>query len=586
MDRQQPSAAIAFSDSFKGLTNCSALCYANATMQVLLDLPEIRRVINDLHIDDPLRLFAGKYFASGNSRINPKQFYEKMEIVLPDGEQDDIESFLERLVSKYPAFKDIFGIEEAAIQNGVNTTETRTGMGIKCESNIQDGIDAVEKPEVLPSVLNVFIDRQAYTDQGVSTFSKNPIKINKSITINSKKYKLRSIIIHSGSYDSGHFRCIILRNSEFTLINDSRIYTVPPDDVTTEYVYKNVVMCTYIQCEESVAGFFDIEAFITREVHEVRSTEDDRPMREEGSLPKKDSSYHKNALFIQTANCDNLIDIPYELNEEELDDSWINNVHDHTIKTNLHDTYLYLHGFINASLDKGPTKDIKCAEPKYQKTFNKLEKIIKILGKCKFNYSQTIGEQNAETMADVLEIHAIVPSREQAKEAAARLKEYMAHIDENDIPPDEALENDITELLDSLIKRVKCEEDCYSIKPETIDQEEEEMFFSLNEHYNWKARADELDVELITETLIQLNDESEKKEETLDVTRRNMLREKLWNDFNRDLALHETKEKFVQDWVAKRNAGKLDNDLSFTVKYATRLINEFIENNGVVYQSI
>ena len=52
-----------------------------------------------------------------------------------------------------------------------------------------------------------------------------------------------------------------------------------------------------------------------------------------------------------------------------------------------------------------------------------------------------------------------------------------------------------------------------------------------------------------------------------------MLREKIWNDFNRDLVFYESKEKFVQDWVAKRNAEKLDSDLSFTGAYATRLIN-------------
>ena len=57
-----------------------------------------------------------------------------------------------------------------------------------------------------------------------------------------------------------------------------------------------------------------------------------------------------------------------------------------------------------------------------------------------------------------------------------------------------------------------------------------------------------------------------------------MLREKIWNDFNRDLVFYESKEKFVQDWVAKRNAEKLDSDLSFTGAYATRLINQQKQN--------
>jgi len=62
--------------------------------------------------------------------------------------------------------------------------------------------------------------------------------------------------------------------------------------------------------------------------------------------------YSKPLNVLNTDNESNLIDIPDTVDEEALDDSWINNNYDRSIKTNLHDTYLYLHGFIDASLKK------------------------------------------------------------------------------------------------------------------------------------------------------------------------------------------------------------------------------------------
>ena len=211
MDEQQPNAEVAFTNVFKGLTNCDAICYANSTMQILLDVTEIRELINRLRLDDPLRSFAQKYFAAGNTRIRPITYYINMGLVLNPGEQDDIVSFMERLIDKYPSMKHIFGIKETVMQHIGPVTEWRPCLTIERKDTIQIGVDEATKPDELPDVINIHIDRHELNDDGVSVFTKKAISINKSISIGSKHYKLKGVVIHSGSETSGHFRCIIIR---------------------------------------------------------------------------------------------------------------------------------------------------------------------------------------------------------------------------------------------------------------------------------------------------------------------------------------------------------------------------------------
>ena len=597
MNQRQTTSALVFNNTLKGLINETSFCYANSTMQILLDLPEIRTMINELKADDPLRLFTKKYFTTEKPRFNPKQFYNKMGVVRPDGEQDDIESFLERLIVKYPAMQRIFGVKEDAIHNGDDAIEYRTGICIKSLDNVQEGINNFNIPSKLPNVLNVFISRFEYNDSANLELIKKPIMINNCVTVNEKNYRLKGIIIHTGKSTSGHFKSIILRGNQFNLIDDSIIYCTPPDNIDTNYINTNAVLCTYIRCDTYSEGFFDIEQFSQKRFSSkfslVKKEHKEETRKQKSPKPKSpydshtnSTNIHGNALFIKSDNEKNLIDIPKEITEEKLDETWTNNVHDHTIKTNLHDTYLYLHGFINAALDRGPINDIQCSEPIYQKKFDVLSQVIKILGKCKFNYKETIGAQNAETTADTLQIQALIPSKEQAIEAADLVRDYIKRINVKKNPSYESMEEDINLLLGALISKIDSKDDCYSSYSKTtdqIEQDEENIFYSLGKGYNWKARAEELDISLITEKLVCINEASKETEETEEIIKRNALRDKLWNDFNRDIKFFHTKEQFVKDWIAKRNAGKLEDDLSFSENYAIRLLNKFLKNNGVVY---
>lgn len=595
MDHQQPNATIAFNNAFKGLYNYSSLCYANATMQILLELPEIRNYINRLPIDDPLRLFTQKYFTSEYSRFNPKQFYNTMQITLPDGEQDDIVSFIERIMTKYPGMRNIFGLKYQEMQEGQLVDEYRACIGIEQFNSIQEGINMTRMPTDLPSIINIAIDRHEMTNDGNSIYKKKTVAINKCVYVNNQYYKLKSIIIHIGNSDhSGHFVSIILRDNSFTFINDSRVSHSPPSDLNTQQIYKNAALCTYIRCEGALEGVFKIEDYAVTSNEQIQQphagTQDQelpnpRIIRDIEVRRRGIEDLHDGALFLHTSRENELIDIPKELDEIQLDDTWKNNNHESTIKTNLHEIYLYLHGFIDADLSKGPDKDIKCSDPKYQKIFDKLAMIVKILGKTRFNYKETLGNQNAENIADVLNIQALLPTCEQAKEAAERVSEYISQIDDNRIPPYQVMEAELTTILNDLIEKtpMKVGSDFYTSNTGTINQQEEEIFYSLDKSYNWKARCDELDATTITDAIIELN--SNENEETNDVRKRNELRTKLWKDFLCDFHLFETKESFIHDWVSKRNTGKLDSDLTFTEGYALKILNDCIDNNGVVLAS-
>ena len=101
---------ITFSNRIKGLTNYSAICYANASFQVLFSTKSFRLFINTLTIDDSLHQFAARYFDSNGARVTSSKFYNNMEIAAPEGESDDLESFFTRLLHKYNGLERVFGI--------------------------------------------------------------------------------------------------------------------------------------------------------------------------------------------------------------------------------------------------------------------------------------------------------------------------------------------------------------------------------------------------------------------------------------------------------------------------------------------
>ena len=517
MHREQ-ATPLSFNNSFRGLTNFTAVCYANASFQVLFNTKPFREFLSSLPVDDKLRKFATRYFDSNPSRITASVYYREMNISAPDGEHDDLVSFFSRLLSKYPQLNTVFGIPDMV--EGETFLSYRAYLGIQRKLDIQSGINAttfIKSP--LPQLINVVADRQYYLDDWVSTITKEPIVINNYIRIDTNTFKLHGILVHTGNLNFGHFRTIIITDEGPVFADDSRITRTPPIEYTTDFIYRNAIMWIYETCDSNSTND---TVFVIPEPdsHEMARDEDnddesivaEHHVQEDSSvspsqiLDKVEQSNKSkrrlkstDALYVHTDK-EGLIDIPEEVNEKVLDDSWTNVVHDKTKSSNIHDEFLFMHGFLATDTSNSPTNDIEYSAPKFQTKLNILEKVVKSLGKISFNYKETIGEYNAETMQHMLHLQALIPSKAQAVSAADELRIYINSIKEDSIPNDETISRNIKERLHDLLENesILTEDDCYSNNPSCMNQEEEEMFYSLGPKYNWRARCDELNVESIT----------------------------------------------------------------------------------------
>ena len=614
MQRTQASP-ITFTNKFRGLANNTAVCYANASFQVLFSTQPFRNFLNLLSADDTLRKFAQKYFDDSPSRITSSVYYREMEICAPDGENDDLVSFFSRMLSKYNQLHSVFGIPDR--KAGDTVISYRAYLGITRKEDIQRGIDSTTFiKSTMPPLINVVADRQYYLDNGVSTITKEPIVINNYIRIESNVFKLRGILVHTGNQNSGHFRAIIITNERQIFADDSRITHMPPIEYTTDFIYRNTAMCIYETCDSNLA---DDTVFVINEsesLGRITDTEHNDPSFDathHSSDGSSDTTSSRNqvlqtevtasqtqdkrgprnkrkrelkptdALFIRTGK-EGLIDIPEEVNEICLDDSWTNIVHDRSKLSNIHDEFLYMHGFLATETSKSPTCDIECSPPKFQTKLDILEKVVRSLGKITFNYKETNGEYNAETMQHALQLQALILSKAQAVSAADELRRYIDSIKDGHIPSDETINRNIEEKLHDILEKesILTDDDCYTHCPSCMNQDEEEMFYTLGPKYNWRARCDELNVESITKKIQKFNDESDGDiTDTEDMHTRNVLREKLWEDYKNNIHQFNSIPEFVHNWVELRNKGKLKDDISFTENYAAKLIREFIASDGV-----
>ena len=595
MNQQQPTAVIPFSDIVRPLTNFSAICYANATFQTLLSIEEIRECISSLPIDNYLRSFVAKYFDGSTTRLNPSEYYRKMEIILPQGEQDDIISFLDRFTNKNTELGSLYGQLNRDI-GGQGTVITYSScIGIERQNDIQPGIDEVITP--IPDtlkILNVAIDRHIIENSGVSVFVKEPIKINMYLNVNSQCYKLRGIIIHTGTERNGHFHAILNRKSDVIYASDTHVSKVLPDFITTDFINKNAALCIYSKSEDAISGrLFEVAH---RETFEAEISTNDALQSENQSIsntitrgglirstqPKnKKNGERDGMLYIKTDNENELKIIPQKPNEEFLDETWLPFVHKRDNKVNLHDEYLYLHGFLNTQVKNSPEKDIIGAKPLYQDRLNLLERFVRVLGKIKFNYKESIGNLNAEGTADVLQLQAIIPQQSEAVEAANILNRYMNSLG-SEPPNDDIIQNKIEELLFELIDKGKLEEDCYSSDPKSISLTEEDVYYVLGPTYNWKARCDELCIDEVLKR-ITLSDDEEEVKETTDMQKRNALREKLWYEYTTNFGNYSGMTSFLKSFVESRNASICKGEIGIQYSQAAKLINKFIANNGVIY---
>ena len=580
---------ITFTDVIKPLTNFTAICYANSAFQVMFSIRKFREFINRLPNDDHLFLFASRYFNQDTRRITSSKFYTEMDLSAPEGEADDIISIFTRLLNKYPDLNQVFGVVDRIEGESIFY---RSYLGIERKDSIQEGIDSTRfNREHLPPVLNVVADRQYVRNDGVSTFTKQAIPINNFLKINENYYKLKGIIIHSGSTSSGHFRAIVLTNEGVVCADDSKI--TKGCNFDTNYVYQNAIMCIYEECEPSIYlpdTFFVIEKSTTNDSI-VHSDSENNDLNctgvekniENGSKRKlRKETMPTDALFIKDKDISSLRDIPDEIQEEILGDDWENTVHNRTIKSNIHDEFLYMHGYLNTDISNAPIKDIKASNPQFQAKLDTLSIFIKTLGKIEFNYKESHGDYNAEVISDALKIEALIPTQEQAVEAATKLRQYIDTLDPTKVPDEETVSRNINNLLSDIIfdNDFITESDCYSEDPVNIKQEEEEMFYALGPKYNWRARCEELNVGEIANKLKEYLS-YEIDEETPDMKNRKELREKLWHDYIENIHKYDSINKFAEAWVESRNKGKLKTDITFSVSYAGKLIRKFNEQGDV-----
>ena len=354
---------------------------------------------------------------------------------------------------------------------------------------------------------------------------------------------------------------------------------------------------------------------------------------------KNDTSKDKE-LVTHEVDPEKLIEIPDKYNPVSVPSSSTISSNNATSAIPLHESFTSLHGFIKTDPQNIITNNYIADDTRYQTIADNLSKFCRVLSRLKFNFKVTQGDTNLSQLASKLKINALIPSKEQIKEAANRViavfdlnkdkrnldiksiekilyqelydiitrsatdsrthdviyntgdaldkseeEEKERNIDSSD--NEIAEENNQMECVDSDNRAIgsqhishsqDIDEAMYPFNSQFFSRSisdpdgsnEDEMFtMRLGKWYKWKERISDFGEQIVEEALDKLLKDSGNSKITDDMQERDDLKARIIRDYEQSQC--KNANEFAKNWIQKRNASKLPNELTYTVKSITVL---------------
>ena len=176
------------------------------------------------------------------------------------------DNFLHLPLSQYSGSRDVDGLLEK--YNSSSTQEIKCQYcHVESECTTRNSITTSGK---------VLIIRIGWFDKDQNIINEN-IKANENITLNDKKYRLKAMVHHEGTWESGHYVADLLVNDRWTRCNDEKIeHDVVPSNKPDILFYElgdesPTNGCqNKLECPECTVSYNSIKEFLCHsiEIHE------------------------------------------------------------------------------------------------------------------------------------------------------------------------------------------------------------------------------------------------------------------------------------------------------------------------------
>ena len=503
--------------TYIGLTNSYCLPYGNAFFQVLFHSNGFSNIIytdTDQSIQQNMHFnLLSAFYRQYETATAPFSAYEyyseiKKQNPLP---MDNLYKFIKYICTNNPLLSKICGISYENGNESINFVLTFDIENIK--DTVQKSLRSYDDlDDIKDTVLNhlfIFFNRNS-DDQD----DRTQIQINEYVTINDSVLKLHGIIYHRGKKKGMSYCSILKSDNEIYYINNERVFNAMQNGTSQRSIEQSVIFLSYLRVTDYPENYQDLIFIPSKNVTNSAATEegeqtittapeiiqqttlnfteptgrrsstiptdqlfalDDQatdddndgvPLREmypenaqqEEQIDEEDHSYE---LYVTGDNIGRSIIPTYETTEfedpstQEYKAPRLHGTEHHVTNYDIHSDYKYLHGYLRIVNGEKP-KEYNGRVPKYQPHADLLKAFQMELGKLKFNYTITTGEQNAEITATKYNLTSILPTVDQVKDAGnalfAEYEKYISKFEQRgEFPTEEKISKKIKEILNPLL---------------------------------------------------------------------------------------------------------------------------------------
>ena len=586
---------VQFTNIIRPLANYEALCYANSFFQIYFHIKYFQDFINTLPPTNPLRKFASVYFDGHQNTIeHTVNFYRNFPFWREIYKSKDLHLFLIAFNRYYSGVNSFMSLRQI-IDDQIEYTMF---FQIEQRNNIQEGLNhylSQQNYDSFPKILTIGIDRTTLNERGERKLSRLPININKYLTIEediTHFYKITGLILHTGRDPNGHFQAVLFNEEKITFCNDTSIREKIPKGLNEKAIKLHACLLVYEEIDR--IDDIDINSFIElkSEIHQQQDSHHDF------------GSPSQVVSIVTDEERQNRITIPDEPDEIEnisISTNYRSCQPDKTVKTNLHNIFNDIHGFIDADFTGSPINDFGPNEAVYQKRANCLAIITRILGRLPFNYRVTQGDVNLSMVTHQLNIQAIIPSDEQVIECAVIVKQIFNRWKESEEIEEKEIEKEIKAALNEVIQSIPPTGPTFSVSQSMQDSEddneqidysssdisdlngnnEDEIFTGLlSEHYKWRERKENFGAEIISAILDEVNKQNNDIS-TNDQSLRNDLRTTLIESYLENGHNHTSISKFIDDFMKTRASFCGANRLEYSKRQYLAIIQDWMKDGQI-----
>ena len=276
-------------NNINGINNIGNTCYMNAGLQLIFNCTILTKFfLNNNFKSNILNSYKYLLYQYDENRLDPniiKNIKRKKNKNFNNNDQNDSHEFLITLIDlldeelkkefkntnkkilniKYTNLLDILfnnriisNIESIKTDESSKNTSYERIISLSLKDNIYESIEDFQKSELLKNQwfsenekkkidLNKYLNINKYSKYlifhlkrliNTNLKSNKNVQFYKIIEFESTKYDLRSIVIHIGSGNSGHYVAVIKRNNKWYLCDDNVISNVNVDNyLNNGYIY-------------------------------------------------------------------------------------------------------------------------------------------------------------------------------------------------------------------------------------------------------------------------------------------------------------------------------------------------------------